>query len=94
MRKLTCSSGVNTQTSAYLQPHLKPHCVLQVTDALHRAGSDERVQGLTSCISDHQIYAGLAAVQELRNSVLNFRQATTGKLTCPAPQTKIGTRQV
>ena len=46
---------------------------MQAVDALHRAGSDKRVQGIVACIGDAQQYVALAQVQELRNAILDFR---------------------
>lgn len=47
--------------------------VMQVVDALHRAGSDKRVQGIVACIGGAQQYVALAQVQELRDAILDFR---------------------
>ena len=46
---------------------------MQVVDALHRAGADQRVQGIVARFGDALQYIALAQVQELRNAVLDFR---------------------
>ncbi len=47
--------------------------VLQVVDALHHAGEDERVQGLVTIIGEGEAPERLAQVQELQDAVLHFR---------------------
>ena len=45
----------------------------QVVDALHAAGTDERVKGVIAHIGSTQNFSGLAQIQELRDAVTEFR---------------------
>jgi hypothetical protein len=47
----------------------------QVVDALHAAGTDERVKGVIAHIGSTQNFSGLAQIQELRDAVTEFRCA-------------------
>lgn len=54
--------------------HSASHCLVQVVDALHHAGKDERVKGIVAYVGDSEgPPSQLAQVQELRDAVLHFR---------------------
>ncbi|GLI70243.1 hypothetical protein VaNZ11_015089, partial [Volvox africanus] len=70
---------INTSPLAVLTGDVNQVELPQVVSALRSAAKDERCRGVVTYIGPREHLGGLASVQEIRDAILSFRTAATGR---------------
>ncbi|GIM09383.1 hypothetical protein Vretimale_13251 [Volvox reticuliferus] len=77
--RLRVVDAINASPLAVLTGDINQVELPQVVSALRNAAKDERCQGVVAYIGPREHLGGLASVQELRDAILSFRAAATGR---------------